>query len=352
VTRLKLTVSQLSRLFAGQSAQLPQLARPARGPLRRPWQLAKLAQSLLDPLGKVVWQTPLLIIVPHGRLHYLPFPALYQSDVTGPRYLCQPGKLPRPTVYAPSATTLLNYCRRKARSPHQGCLAVGYNNAATALEQAEQEAQRITAIAGGRCLAGPRATRAHLLAHSNEYRYLHFSCHGRFDAAWPTQSHLELADGPLTVTGILHDLRLNADLVSLSACETGRSHILRGDELIGLTRAFLYAGTPSVLVSLWQVDEVAARLFMEAFYRHLADDDSPALALSRTWEYLRQLPAADIRRQMLEVTPAAEVEPQLNYLASLSSHSWPLRGDEPLFAHPYFWAAFGLVGDRLKPRLR
>ena len=91
---------------------------------------------------------------------------------------------------------------------------------------------------------------------------MHLSCHGHFDTAKPLASHLLLADGPLSAADILQSLKLNAELVTLSACETGRSEVLRGEELIGLVRAFLYAGTPAVVVTLWPVDELSTLLLM------------------------------------------------------------------------------------------
>jgi CHAT domain-containing protein len=104
----------------------------------------------------------------------------------------------------------------------------------------------------------------------------------------------------------IFNLKLNAELVVLSACETGLGKEVRGEGLIGLTRAFLYAGTPSVAVSLWKVEDRSTAELMARFYRHLKDGRTKAGAL---------------RQAQLD-----------------------LIGDKK-FAHPYYWAPFVLVGE-------
>jgi CHAT domain-containing protein len=164
-------------------------------------------------------------------------------------------------------------------------------------------------------------------------------------------SHLRLADHPLDVADVVQSLTLNAELVSLSACETGRSQILRGDELIGLTRAFLYAGTPSVLVSHWAVDELSTRLLMEQFYQALSRPaTTKAEALSRAQHYIRTLGFEALREAARAGAPAAEVDSHLQSLAHSAGYGAlrELHGDEQLLRHPYYWAPFFLVGDRLQ----
>ncbi len=120
----------------------------------------------------------------------------------------------------------------------------------------------------------------------NQYRFVHFSVHGGINEAFPRLSGLLLSlppgskeesgslnvgDGVLTAEEIM-SLHLNAELVSLSACETGLGKLVNGEGLMGLMRAFIYAGTPSVAVSLWNVDDRATADLMEGFYRHLLQD--------------------------------------------------------------------------------
>ena len=114
-------------------------------------------------------------------------------------------------------------------------------------------------------------------------------------------------DGNLEVHEILSDLDLSGvNLVVLSACETARGERTRGDEITGLTRAFLYAGAPAVISTLWKIDDRASALLIEDFYRRLLDG----------------APAAEALRQA-----------QLGLLR------------KPECQNPYFWAAFSLTGD-------
>ena len=105
------------------------------------------------------------------------------------------------------------------------------------------------------------------------FKYLHIASHGTFNADSPLTSALLLAkdstnDGTLTV-GELYSMRLNADLVTLSACETGLGKIANGDDVVGLTRGFLYAGSRSIVASLWKVDDEATAYLMTRFYSAL-----------------------------------------------------------------------------------
>ncbi len=137
---------------------------------------------------------------------------------------------------------------------------------------------------------------------------VHFACHGEtVESGDPMQSCLRLTpdennDGRLTAAEIFN-LKLNAQLVILSGCETGRGELWGADEMIGLTRSFLYAGTPCLMVSLWKVDDNATCLLMGNFYDNLATSGKA--------EALR---AAQIKTMQTK-------------------------------KHPYYWAAFYLVGD-------
>jgi len=147
----------------------------------------------------------------------------------------------------------------------------------------------------------------------NRFNYLHFATHGLIDEESPGLSSLVLTsekssgeDGFLQAAEIF-DLKLNADLVVLSACQTGLGKLIRGEGMVGLTRAFMYAGTPSVVVSLWSVSDISTADLMGEFYKNLIKNK-----LSKT-DALRK--------------------------AQLS-----LMTDEK-YAHPFYWAPFILVGD-------
>lgn len=108
---------------------------------------------------------------------------------------------------------------------------------------------------------------------AGNFSYLHIASHGQFNADNALQSRLLLAsdaanDGSLTV-GEIYGLHLSADLVTLSACETGLGKTFSGDDVIGLTRSFLYAGSSNIIASLWQVDDDATSELMKSLYAKL-----------------------------------------------------------------------------------
>jgi CHAT domain-containing protein len=154
------------------------------------------------------------------------------------------------------------------------------------------------------------------------YAVVHFATHARAGTADPGASGLLLApgeqnDGFVTPEEIL-GLRLSADLVTLSGCETARGRVVSGEGVLGLSRAFFHAGAASVLASLWEVDDQHTALFMSRFYRHLAAGERKGVAL------------ASAKREF-----CAERDPTLE--------------------HPAVWAPFVLTGDpdgvsRLTPR--
>ena len=360
ITQLAVSLERLKRrAFTktedGEFYQLRNLTLDPDGLLRPPWILEELSKILLGPLDEIVWAASTLYIVPHNFLHYIPFHALYRQTEGGPQYLCGDVSNPRQIVYAPSATTLFEYCQSKPSSNQADCLAVGYNG--VSLSEAEIEAQAVVDIVGGDCLTEGAATSASLFKLGRNYRYLHISCHGSFNPTWPMASNLSLADGPLDVSDILQNLYLDSDLVSLSACETGLSHILDGDELIGLVRAFLYAGTPSVLVSQWLVNDLSTRLLMEEFYTALAKsivDPRPvskAKLLANAQYYIRNLTYDDLH-QLLQCRTEiehADIPEILKNLARAAGDEFAI--DNPAhnrpFWHPYYWASFFLIGDRI-----
>jgi CHAT domain-containing protein len=146
------------------------------------------------------------------------------------------------------------------------------------------------------------ATIAALRAQAPSADVIHLACHGQFRPDNPLFASLHLGDDWLTVRDC-YDLNLHCSLVTLSACETGVNAVAPGEELIGLARGFFAAGSPSLLISLWTVDDDATAQLMIAFYRAFLSGESPAAALRRA------------QMEMLEAHP-----------------------------HPFFWAPFVLVG--------
>lgn len=354
VAPLPITLAGLRRAFAAGRQSLVHLTPDHNGLLHQPWPLDELYRLLIEPIAGRLAGQQLLCIVPHGPLHYVPFHAL-TSQVDGRRqYLLDSA----PILYSPSAAVLLDHCLHKQPSGQTGGLVLAHGSpqpaAASPLGRAplryvEQEGRGVASILGGALYLGNEAQRAVIYQEAQRRRFLHFACHGRFDARFPLASGLELADGLLSAQEIQQGLRLDADLVVLSACESGQSALRRGDELIGLARAFMAAGAPSVLMSLWPVDDLSTRVLMEEFYRKLMAGVSKAEALRRAQRVVMASTEDEIEGRLIGYgleKPAAEEEMQrLRRVAGRGYGGWIEEGRP--FAHPYYWAPFFLMGDRL-----
>ena len=149
-----------------------------------------------------------------------------------------------------------------------------------------------------------------------ECRVIHLATHGDFRADNPLFSGLLMGDGWLTTLDIFN-LRLQASLVTLSGCQTGRTVVGGGDELAGLMRAFLSGGAASLVLSLWAVEDQATAQLMEHFYRQLTTGATKGAALRAAQLHFIQRSGAD--------------------QAAHPAHA--------MLAHPYYWAPFFLVGD-------
>ncbi|MFQ5872674.1 MAG: CHAT domain-containing protein [Dehalococcoidia bacterium] len=329
-----------------------------------------LYDRLIAPVEELLQGKHRLYLVPHGPLHYIPFQTL-----TAPDGDILPREAGPQLVYAPSATLLFRYRRAEPSRAPASCLALGYNGqGATRLRFAEEEARGVARLTGGQFLVGSSLKKMALYSQAANYRLLHLSCHGDFDLESPLASALHLAPNEsLTALDILDHLRLHCDLVTLSACESGLSRVRRGDELVGLIRAFMYAGAPALVTTLWRVDERSTRILMEKFYQEVQNGIGFAEALKRAQLYLRNL----TRKEALEIleryttddtgdaspplsggrsdSPATTVASQQAnaYLKGLATgggedSAGPLPGkgnQDKVFADPYYWAPFILVGD-------
>jgi CHAT domain-containing protein len=172
-------------------------------------------------------------------------------------------------------------------------------------------------------------------------RHLHFACHGVLDELNPIQSALLLTvpeqpregqdDGLLQAWEIIEKVRLDSDLVTLSACNSGLGTELGGEGLIGLTRAFQYAGARSVLASLWAVGDRSAADLMQRFYRHLRAGRGRADALRAA-----QIETIEAGR---DAQRNARKEGRTRAVGAISSAAPAPEG------HPFRWAGFQLTGD-------
>ena len=299
-----------------------------------------LYQVLLQPAEPYFTNKSKLIIIPDGILNYLPFEVLLTDNKEiGPN--SSYGNLPflvrkYPVSYAQSASVLMSLLNEqkkntKTDTDYKKLVAFGdpiYENendtspvTVNRYERLQYSGKEIEIIStffkkgNAEIYLRNNATEENVKREGNlkKFNYIHFATHGFIDEAKPDFSSLVLTketnseeDGFLQAKEIFN-LDLNADLVVLSACQTGLGKLIRGEGMVGLTRAFMYAGTPTVMVSLWSVSDVSTATLMGEFYRNLVKEK-----LSKT-EALRN--------------------------AQLS-----MLGNEK-FAHPFYWAPFVIIGD-------
>jgi CHAT domain-containing protein len=260
-----------------------------------------LYQMLFIPIVPKI-KTRKITIVPHGPLHYLPFNAI--GDASG-------SLLNYYTIRILPSASVLQYLKPDRKAP-KSALVLGnpdLGNPNFDLPFASQEAKTIARILPeAKLLLRGRATETSIKKTGGNFGTLHFASHGTFNSDAPLMSGLMLAkdnenDGMLTV-GELYDLKLNAELVTLSACETALGKVTHGDDVVGFTRGFLYAGANSIISSLWQVDDRATGELMQAFYLNLKSS---------------------------------------NKRDALRNAQLKLKKD-PRTTHPFYWAAFQLTG--------
>ncbi len=305
----------------------------------------RLYERLFQPIEKYLTPSASLLIVPDGVLHYLPFEALVTGVEAKPRdrnilfsryanahYLIEKYAI----AYAPSASILASpkrICENENNSERRwfgiGSPDFGRFKDSSSVElvlkaskgllfaplsdRDVREVEKIMQPAS--VFIGKDATEDRFKQAAGAATGIYLSTHAIVDENQPMYSLIAFAqDEDHHEDGFLHayevfNLCLNCDLVTLSACETGLGKLSRGEGLIGLTRGFIYAGAPSVLVSLWSVEESTAAI-MKIFYQNLNEGMSKA-------EALRQAKLKLIRTRESGIS----------------------------FAHPFLWAPFVLVGD-------
>jgi CHAT domain-containing protein/tetratricopeptide (TPR) repeat protein len=254
--------------------------------------LQKLHQLLIEPIADLLPTDPQarIIFIPQGELFFVPFPAL--QDAAG-KFLIEKHTI----LTAPSIQILeLTSQKRQEISDGAGDILVVGNptrpevslvagkppQQLSALPHSETEANAIAQLFQTQALTGNSATKAAVLQRLPNAHIVHFATHGLLDNIRGLGSAIALApdrtdSGLLTAEEILN-LHLNADLVVLSACNTGMGRIT-GDGVIGLSRALISAGTPSVIVSLWAVPDAPTADLMVKFYQNLDRTGNKAQAL-------------------------------------------------------------------------
>ena len=294
-----------------------------------------LYRLLVGPAEKRIQGARRILVSPDGPLHTLPFAALMRGD----HYLVE--RKPLHSVLSAAV-----YAELKQSRPAHGDLrdehpvAFGFPSYPSSAKDAgadpevreilrrgwtlrplpstRKEVESIAALyPQTQIYLGKEATEEKAKSLGPGSRLVHFACHGLLDERFPLNSALALTvpehpapgqdNGLLQAWEIFESVRLDADLVTLSACDTALGKEMGGEGLVGLTRAFQYAGARSVLASLWGVADYTTARFMERFYRYLRDGKSKDEALR-----------------------AAQID-QIRQKSGAS--------------HPFFWAAFGLNGD-------
>lgn len=253
--------------------------------------LSKLHALLLAPLD-VATAGRDLVIVPHGRLHYVPMHAL----LDGTQYVVQK----RGVSYAPSATVFALCSPERPRSTAAPLLCGVSDASAPEIAREIETLGRL--FPDATVLTGADVTRATVAREAESCGILHIASHAVFRSDNPMLSSLRLSDGELTFYDVFN-LRLTADLVVLSGCNTGTVAVGAGDELHGLMRGFLYAGAPSLLISMWAADDATTASLMRTFYSELLRGST--------------------KRQALRTAQCTAIEAQ---------------------GHPYYWAPFTLLG--------
>lgn len=317
---------------------LPTLDEPEASVQRllRPAMLEDLYASLVAPVDELLAGRRVLYVVPHGPLHHVPFGALL--DATGMPLLRADGPA---LALAPSATILLRSALGRPRAPRGTALALGYNHGGRELRYAEGEAALAAQLLGGQARTGPAPKSEALLTEARTARLLHIACHADYDPLDPLATVLHLgADDQLSARAIVERLALRCDLVTLSACTSGLSKVISGDELLGLPRALLYAGAPSVICTLWEADDCVALLITYFLYGAMAAGVGPAAALRDAQAAVRALTGREVLALFDELRgrwPAS-----LATLPSPEIH--PDDMEHAVFSEPYAWAPFMLIG--------
>jgi len=249
-----------------------------------PQSLQRLYTWLIKPLRSYLPSGSRLQIIPHNLLHYVPFAALTDGD----RYLIDDFAI----ASLPSAN-VMRFLKEPSIAGRFPLLSLG--NSTFDLPSSKEEVQQISTLYNTQPLLGDRASESAVWREAGQSTILHLATHGEYNPISPLFSTLFLApsngyDGQLQTHEIYGlDLTQSTRLVVLSACQAQFGNLSRGDEIIGLSRAFMYAGTPKVIASLWSVDDQATRILMEDFYTNLRQTSDEAESLQKAQQSTRNM---------------------------------------------------------------
>ncbi len=329
VKEIELSFKEIRQFVTANFGTTPQGKNKVRGLRVDEWQ--QRFGQLIEPLLPYAEEGDTIWFVPHDFLHYVPLHALHVEGA----YLIERN----PICYTPSAS-VMKFCQAKRKGRHEKALVLGdsRSNLIFSYEEALIVAEQFATTPYLQQRATKTLVKERLALEGASLDILHFSCHGHFNTDQALKSSIVLAPEQSSTTDVPDDngrwnlsaeeifrLSMPADLVTLSACETGVNEHKPGDELIGLTRSLIYAGAASVLVSLWAVYDLSAALLMERFYELLCQPAmmsnghpiTKAEALRQAQIFVMKLTAADVlahcNRRLAQLTGDDHVERFLCY---------------------------------------
>lgn len=229
---------------------------------------------LVKPIIEWTKENDVLWIVPHDILHFIPIHAIYFDK--------QQALIERNPIFYTQSASMLKNCRNQKKSFTKKIKVYGDSIISHPLPHARMESIQVASLFNTTSVLGNDVTKYRILEDiqkADKWDIIHFACHGRFEKNNPLNSKILLAKKNilkqdkdkslgthLTAKEILSK-KISANLIVLSACESGVNNLLSGDELFGLTRSFMYAGASSLIVSLWSVNDFSTNLLMLFFYQ-------------------------------------------------------------------------------------
>jgi CHAT domain-containing protein len=290
-----------------------------------------LYEILIEPYRNLI-RNKSLIIVPDGKLTYLPFCTLLTAPTENKtlNYKELPYLVKQfPVRYIYYASGLLNTIEKTHASKLMLAIAPSYhNNGGAALmdnnmaQEGEmgslfynqKEVESVIDLVGGKAFLGDNASEEVLKKNAPDYRIIHLAMHATVNDDDPLNSklfftpHSSKMEDDFLYGYETYNLKLNTDLLVLSACNTGTGKLRKGEGIQSLTRGFVFAGVKSIVMTLWAVNDKAGFLIMERFYRNITRQNSKDRALQQS---------------------------KIDYI----------RSSDIIHAHPYYWAGYVLIGD-------
>ena len=294
--------------------------------------LRELYSWLISPIEPYLKGKTIVGVVPFQILNFVPFSALISSSpkdelTETPTYL-----IDKYAIFSLPSLSMLPIVRERSlrnaekSEIHPQRYFLGIGNPTEDLPGAKEEIQVILdRFPDSQGYIGAEATKQRLFDEAGNYDIVHLATHGVFDKQHPLFSYLEFSSESYLYAREIFGMQLRCSLVTLSGCETllpqqveaaDIDALVSGDELVGFIRAFMYAGTPSVLASLWRVDDTATQYLMSAFYQNLSKLGK-AKALQRAGQ--------SVIRETLHIGRRKKKELRLSA--------------------PFFWSSFVLIGD-------